>query len=467
MLLILDNVDTVASARAVEALLPHLDRGHVLITSRLSDFASTVATYDLQLLPAEDAVEFLTLRTGTRRFRTPTDDADAATLARQLDGLALALEQAAAYIAEKRLSFSRYLQHYESRRAEMLHWHHAQKMQYPAPVAITWLASFEQLGDAARHLLDTLSFLAPEPIPRALVEQAGDVPLDEALVELSDFSLVRFLDTPPGTFSMHRLVQEIVRDRAECTSPASQFGLRATSLIVQWAPSHSHNAQTWSRWQLIAPHCRHLLDLTEPWGDPDPAPRLLALYASYLQHRDGDYAAAEGLYRRALSVREARLGPDHPDTLSSVADLADLLTNQNNFAEAEPLSLRAWSARLQLLGPDHPDTLTSINTTLSSSMAKASLQPPCPSCAIRWPLVNASSARTPWRRWTRSATSRWSFGSWETTTKPCPCCAAPLPGTRHFWGQITRPLSPASAIWPSCWKMRATTLLPSRYATGM
>lgn len=360
-LLIMDNVDTASAARAVEGLLPHLERGHVLITSRLSDFASTVATYDLHLLPDEDAVEFLTLRTGTRRFKTSADDADAATLARRLDGLALALEQAAAYIAEKRLSFARYLQHYETRRTEVLHWHHAQKMQYPASVAITWLASFEQLGDAARHLLDTLSFLAPEPIPRAMLEHAADLPLDEALVELSDYSLVRFLDDPPETFSMHRLVQEIVRDRATFATPSSQLGLRAVSLIAQWAPKNGHNAPAWPQWHLIAPHCKHLLELAEAWGDPGPCAPLLALYASYLQHPDGAYVAAELLYRRALAAREVQLGPGHPDTLSSVADLADLLTNQGNYTDAEPLSLRARHARQQLLGAEHPDTLTSIN----------------------------------------------------------------------------------------------------------
>jgi hypothetical protein len=35
----------------------------------------------------------------------------------------------------------------------------------------------------------------------------------------------------------------------------------------------------------------------------------------------GDLNTARGLYERALAIREARLGPDHPDTARSRQDL--------------------------------------------------------------------------------------------------------------------------------------------------
>ena len=43
---------------------------------------------------------------------------------------------------------------------------------------------------------------------------------------------------------------------------------------------------------------------------------------------------AEELFRRALTGREGQLGPEHPDTLSSVYNLADLLEAKGSFAEA-------------------------------------------------------------------------------------------------------------------------------------
>ena len=75
----------------------------------------------------------------------------------------------------------------------------------------------------------------------------------------------------------------------------------------------------------------------------------------------GDYAAAEPLYRRALAGREKALGPDHPDTLTSVNNLAVLLQAKGDYAAAEPLYRRALAGREKALGPDHPDTLRSVD----------------------------------------------------------------------------------------------------------
>jgi hypothetical protein len=46
-----------------------------------------------------------------------------------------------------------------------------------------------------------------------------------------------------------------------------------------------------------------------------------------LLHRKGDYPAAEPLLRRALAGRERVLGPEHPDTLQSLLNLASLLVS--------------------------------------------------------------------------------------------------------------------------------------------
>ena len=48
---------------------------------------------------------------------------------------------------------------------------------------------------------------------------------------------------------------------------------------------------------------------------------------------------AEGLHRRALEGGESQLGPQHPDTLVSVNNLAMLLEKQGKLEEAGPRSL--------------------------------------------------------------------------------------------------------------------------------
>src|SRR5207237_4122975 len=116
--------------------------------------------------------------------RTPhrcqaTDDATQATaIARELDGLPLALEQAGAYIDKQRLSFTEYLKRWEAKRPEMLRWHDLRLMQYPASVAVTWETTFAELKEPERRLLEILAWLAPEPIPLFLFDAA---PLTEAI----------------------------------------------------------------------------------------------------------------------------------------------------------------------------------------------------------------------------------------------------------------------------------------------
>ena len=67
----------------------------------------------------------------------------------------------------------------------------------------------------------------------------------------------------------------------------------------------------------------------------------------------------ESLYRRAVEGREAKLGKDHPDTLSSVNNLAGLLTKQGKLEEAEALYRRALEGREAKLGKDHKSTRNS------------------------------------------------------------------------------------------------------------
>lgn len=74
--------------------------------------------------------------------------------------------------------------------------------------------------------------------------------------------------------------------------------------------------------------------------------------ASYLYNL-ADYARADSIYRRALSIRENRLGPDHPSTLRTVRGLAGALEKQGNYDEAEALYRRALAGYQATYGDVH------------------------------------------------------------------------------------------------------------------
>lgn len=69
-LLIVDNVDDGAAARAVEDQWSQPRQGHVLITSRIANWGVDIASFEINALAEPDAIDFLLARTANRRQPT-------------------------------------------------------------------------------------------------------------------------------------------------------------------------------------------------------------------------------------------------------------------------------------------------------------------------------------------------------------------------------------------------------------
>ncbi|MGO9485859.1 MAG: tetratricopeptide repeat protein, partial [Rhodomicrobium sp.] len=106
-----------------------------------------------------------------------------------------------------------------------------------------------------------------------------------------------------------------------------------------------------------------MLVLAAPTGaEAQGAADVVALNTQVLRlYGQGKYKEAFALAEKALSIAERLLGKDHPDTLTSVNNLAELYRAQGHYQEAEPLYTRALEAREWALGKEHPDTLSSVN----------------------------------------------------------------------------------------------------------
>jgi hypothetical protein len=234
--LILDNVDSKPALAEVEKLLGGLIGGHVIVTSRLANFSANFQPLELDVLTVKDAAAFLLARTKDRRRSAPADEGKAREVANELGRLALALEQAAAFIAKNRLTFAQYLEQWRSKRDEALKWFDATVTGYQYPVAVTWQTSVAQLTEGGRRLLERLAWLAPEKVPETLI----DVPipgaeaenLREAFDDLAAYSLVT-RDAEGPFFLVHRLVQDVTR-----RSLAGE--LRPRSLVEAWVGSTRH-----------------------------------------------------------------------------------------------------------------------------------------------------------------------------------------------------------------------------------
>ncbi|MFB9680165.1 tetratricopeptide repeat protein [Streptosporangium vulgare] len=81
-------------------------------------------------------------------------------------------------------------------------------------------------------------------------------------------------------------------------------------------------------------------------------------HAILLTHR-GEFEKAESLLKRITSIRQCRLGEEHPETLGSLHSLAVIAWLRGDFAAATPLFEVVFLARRRVLGRENEETLRS------------------------------------------------------------------------------------------------------------
>lgn len=376
-LLVLDNADSREALLAVTRLLPALSGGRVLITSRRRDWPAGVRRHPIDLIPQDAAKELLLQRTAHDRRREPGDEAQALRLAELLDGLPLALEQAAAYIAHTQISLAEYLDIWESECDSVLGWYDEGIMQYPAPLAITWQRTFRQLAPTAQGLLRLIAHLAPDPIPlemlkageailckaaQRLCAEAGEEvrlrPLRDDLAELTGLSLI---SRQGGIMTVHRVVQEVIRQRVPEESQAAWIEL-AMELVGEYGPLESHDPDTWHIWDLLRPHSVQILAHADQQGalGSTAAISLMTRLGALLAGK-GLYSEAEPVLRKMLDIEERLFGGKRYETAIGLHNLGTSLRLMNRSDEAEPLLRRSVDLFFAQGQERHPEATKPVN----------------------------------------------------------------------------------------------------------
>ncbi|MGO8892257.1 MAG: tetratricopeptide repeat protein [Streptosporangiaceae bacterium] len=394
-LVVFDNVTDRAS---VQPFVPPAGRGRVLITTQNQHWPPGLAL-EVPVLDVEVAAGFLVNRTGD------ADRAAARELAGALDGLPLALEQAAAYMAASGMPLGRYLTLFRARQGDLLARGEAEG--HPLDVAATLGLGLSRLAvDApgAVAVLRLLAFLAPEPVPLTLLLDnpgadpavAGTVgPLTGDLVAVGDAvaALRRYsLLTPAGDglVLVHRLVQALTR--AQLTAEAADQWQQAAAVLIEAAvPADPKLPAAWPVCAVLLPHARAVLDLTS--GGIWQIARSLGFSGSYLaaldlfqqittaheedrnygpEHSDtlnarnqlaywtgfaGDAAGARDQFAALLPIQVRVQGAEHPNTLTARDNLARWTGSTGDAAGARDQFAVLLPIRERVLGPDHPDTL--------------------------------------------------------------------------------------------------------------
>jgi eukaryotic-like serine/threonine-protein kinase len=164
----------------------------------------------------------------------------------------------------------------------------------------------------------------------------------EALFQFGTIQLMARKDEPAEkTLEEAFFKAEAARDDALAAQDATMLVKDVGTYLARSADGH--------RWSRIA---RSLVERFE--GETLNAARLDEADGSLLE-RDGKLDDAAAALRRSLSVREAALGPEHPDVASTLTRLGNVLDREGKRDEALEAYRRALAIRTKVFGPEHPD----------------------------------------------------------------------------------------------------------------
>jgi tetratricopeptide (TPR) repeat protein len=359
-LVVLDNVTDPAH---VKDLLARVTGGCFVITSRRSTgWHGIAAPVRLNVLAPDEAEDLL--QGIVIQGRHPANDplAGGAALCKELGYLPLAIQQAAAYIAETGITAARYLGLLAGYPMTMYH-QTAEGGDGQRTIARTWRMTLDVLTEIphAEQLLRILAFFAPENIPRSLLDGLTDPPA--VVTAIGRLAAYNMITVEGDALAVHRLVQAVLRtpdagDPHRTLDDIDQARCQAAALLDAALPGTWQEPGQWPTWRVLIPHVEALAEYTTPGTDTPTMAALLDRAGAFLADQ-GALPRSEALLERAVACRARVLGEEHPDTLASRHTLAIAHRAAGNLTQAIPQFERTLLDRSHVLGEDHPDTLAS------------------------------------------------------------------------------------------------------------
>jgi tetratricopeptide (TPR) repeat protein len=363
--------------------LPRGGGAQVLVTSNAHAWRGVAEPVEIRLWPKEIGADYLINRTGRTSER-----AAAEALSEVLGGLPLAHEQAAAYCERLGISLGEYQKRFEASPQRLLNdarhapaeYHDGRTVENTFALAIDEAA---KLHPAAELLIMHAAMLAPEPIPLYFFSEArekfgeplasaltGDG-LDEAVAALRFFALIdreMIVDehapsVTTDTIRLHRLVRQTAKARLDGSARERMLPTLVKAMAGLYPPDVYDDPKAWSRARRLDPIALPLVsdDVTSPAGIEWETAVLLNRLAFYRYGPLTSYAHAEKLFERALAIREKHLGSEHPDTATSLNNLALVLRFRGDTARARRLLQRSLAIRKKVLGRNHFETAWSLH----------------------------------------------------------------------------------------------------------
>ncbi|MCJ1249271.1 hypothetical protein MMC30_006494 [Trapelia coarctata] len=396
-LVVLDSYDNPKAFQNqnIRYYVPSGNNGHILFTSRHADSARLGYPIIVSELTEDESLNLLLQR-------LPSNDEECMRgreIAMTLGYLALALDQAGAYIRARNLQLGDFISHYQRRKEVILkeipeEWEYRRVikdmgMETALSIFTTWELSFEQISgngeekERKDHFLTLSSFLNNSMISGRCFQSHfqseepewmgifstncgwdGDK-LGDVLAELQKLSLLQmpYRQTGELRFSLHPVVYDWLRLR-KSNALQQQFAAESITVLTNYIDDVDYDDLSFERKKEITLHIDacvrndgEVLKGLDTSLDYRPEP---ARYFARFYFHQGLYDEAQKLLERALARDEKVLGPEHPLTLVAVQNLAVVYSNKGWYNKAKILHERglAWSEKE--FGPVHRDTLVTV-----------------------------------------------------------------------------------------------------------
>ena len=337
-LLVLDNCEHLIdeAARVTELVVRHCPRTAVLATSREAlgvDGEQWWPVAPLRLEAADGdpspAVRLFLDRARAVRPDLAHGAADleaVARICRRLDGLPLAIELAAARMAN--LSLAELDDALEHRFAVLSRGRRTSDARHRSLRAvIDW--SYRQLDDDSRTVLDRLSAFAGKVDAQAIArvvpgEDLGAGALDDALAQLVERSLLGY-DPADGRYVMLETIRAFGAERLQIQGDAAAVADRHATWVVDLLAEAHRRIETPAEGDAAATVVDHLAEIRRAhhWlretGDEDRLVRFVAASWWFINRLTPDLA---GFAEDAVGVVEASLHPDMAGALGAAATAA-------------------------------------------------------------------------------------------------------------------------------------------------
>ncbi|KJZ69751.1 hypothetical protein HIM_10862 [Hirsutella minnesotensis 3608] len=401
-LVIIDNADDLSWG--IMKVIPTGNRGSVIITSQDDHSRKLIPKgceeIQVDVMSRPEAATLLLHHLGLdidvapENIRTGSEE-----VVQELGNLALAIDLAGAYIGNERSRNDRspeqalmlYLEDYKVHRDELLQMDMLRGLRPTEKTVWTvWDTTLRTIARDHTHLepgllLTFLAHFKGTIIQDEMFRLAalGAKLLDNGLVDEIPTDLRQFFQGNEGKWDSfpYRQSRELLVRYSLLHRVAGTWAGVTMHKLVQWRTLRSEQGERWRWWYMlfILAACRqvteeehqpefrrhlvvHLPDICgvcdNVSGDGEGHESFIGTTLARVYNDEGRWGEAEKLFLRVMETSKTKLGADHPDTLTIMANLALTFWNQGLWEKAEKLFLQVMETSKTKLGADHPDTLT-------------------------------------------------------------------------------------------------------------